>query len=208
MATTRSKTKRMTADEFFDWVHRPENDGKDYELVRGEVVEVGRPGERHGVTCGNAGWILNGYTRQRRRGFVLTNDAGIILERDPDTVRGSDVQLFDEIRAFEDLNPKLTEGIPRLIVEVLSPTDRMSKVIGRIEEFLRAGVSLVWLVDPEDRNVTVFRQDRSPRVVTEDAELTGEDILPDLVCRVADFFFMAGEVGSVSAAPFRKRRRK
>ncbi len=207
MAAAKTKKKRMTAEEFFDWVHREENDGKHYELVRGEVVEVSRPGERHGVTCGNATWLLNGYARKRRKGYVVSNDTGVILERDPDTVLGPDVQYFDDILAFDDLNPKYTEGTPRLAVEVLSPTDRMSKVLARIEELLRAGIDLVWLVDPDERNATVFRRDKAPHVVGEDGELTGEDILPDLRCRVADFFYTTADEPTDSGASPRKRRK-
>jgi hypothetical protein len=51
----------LTAEEFYDWAHRPENAGKSYELERGEVVEVSRPGELHGVVCANvAGAPLGG----------------------------------------------------------------------------------------------------------------------------------------------------
>jgi Uma2 family endonuclease len=79
----------MTAVDCFTWLHRPENQGKQFELVRGEVVEVPRPGERHCLVCGNVTGVLGNYLRQRRRGRVLPNNAGIILARDPDTVRGT-----------------------------------------------------------------------------------------------------------------------
>ena len=39
-------SQRMTAEEFFDWCSRPENRDRHFELDRGEVVEVSRPGER------------------------------------------------------------------------------------------------------------------------------------------------------------------
>src|SRR4051812_760928 len=81
--------KMMTADEFFDWSHLPENRDRHFELERGEIVEISRPGERQGVVCGNAVGILGSYTRQRRRGYVCSNDIGLILEREPDTVRGA-----------------------------------------------------------------------------------------------------------------------
>ena len=51
-------TKSMTAEQFFEWTHRPENRDRCFELVAGEVVEMSRPGERRGVVCGNAIWIL------------------------------------------------------------------------------------------------------------------------------------------------------
>ncbi len=42
-------SKKMTAEEFFDWVHLPENHNRCVELVRGEVIELPRPTKRHGV---------------------------------------------------------------------------------------------------------------------------------------------------------------
>lgn len=60
----------------------------------------------------------------------------------------------------------------------------------RITEYLRRGVPLVWLIDPEGRDVTVYRSGRDPQVVEEDQELSGEDVLPDLRCRVSEFFKM------------------
>jgi Uma2 family endonuclease len=46
-------TTRMTAEEFYDWVHRPENVNKWFELVRGEVIELPPPTRPHGVVCMN-----------------------------------------------------------------------------------------------------------------------------------------------------------
>jgi Uma2 family endonuclease len=182
----------MTADEFFEWVNRPVNEGKHFELVRGEVVEMPRPGERHCHVCGNVTWVLNNYVRQRRQGRVLSNDAGIILARDPDTVRGPDVVLFPDVLPYDQLNPKWAEGVPTLAVEVISPNDRIGKVTRRITEMLRAGIRLIWLIDPETRDVTVFRQGQDPQVFDATQELTGDDILPEFRCPVAELFFVAG----------------
>ena len=55
--------QRMNAEEFFAWCNRPENRDRHFELERGEVVEVSRPGERHGFVC-------NQRQQQRRRRVV------------------------------------------------------------------------------------------------------------------------------------------
>lgn len=193
MATVATKT--MTAEEFFDWAHRPENEDRHCELEQGEIVEMSLPGERHGVVCGNSTWILGGYTRQRRKGYVCCNDTGLILERDPDTVRGADVALYAESLTYQQLNLKYTERLPLLAVEVLSPIDRWGKMMKRVSQFQAKGVSMVWVLDPEARNVTVFRPGQSPLVLEEADELAGMAELPEFRCRVADFFVMPGEGG-------------
>lgn len=52
-------TTRMTAEDFFEWVHRPENANKGFELVRGEVIELPPPNKLHGVVCVNVGYFLS-----------------------------------------------------------------------------------------------------------------------------------------------------
>jgi Uma2 family endonuclease len=180
------------AEAFLDYAHRPENQGKHLELVRGQVVEMSRPGERHCLVCGNVVWVLNNYIRLRRRGRVLSNDPGILVERDPDTVRGPDVALFDDVKPYDQLNPKFAEGMPTLVVEVLSPNDRVGKVTRRIGEYLRAGVRLVWVIDPEERDVAVHRPGQPSEVFDGDQVLVGYDVLPELACALSDLFFVAG----------------
>lgn len=207
-------TMLMSADEFWDWVHRPENRDRHFELERGKVIEVSRPGELHGVVCTNAAWILGSYIRRRRKGYACSNDTGIIWEWDPDTVKGPDLVFYDKNQLFEELNPKWTEEIPLVVIEVRSPNDRMSKINRRIAQYLTWGVPLVWLVDPDDQTVTIYRQDRPPEVLEADQELMGGDIVPDFRCPVADFFFMPSEANGGATPPAsppsqpRKRRRQ
>src|SRR5262245_23805855 len=120
MSQVQTGAKLMTADEFYDWVLRPENEAKQFELVRGEVVEMSRPGELHGFVCLRVGSALDQYTEQRQQGYALSNDTGVILERDPDTVRGPDIVYFEQSKPYDDLNPKWMEQVPTLAVEVLS----------------------------------------------------------------------------------------
>ncbi|MFN4261440.1 MAG: Uma2 family endonuclease [Gemmataceae bacterium] len=190
--TTPLTTQPMTAAEFHDWTQRPENANKFFELVRGEVIELPSPTKRHCVVCANVTFLLVSYIRQRRKGYVTSNDCGVILERDPDTVRGPDVAVYEDARSFEELHPKYGEVPPRLAVEVLSPNDRANRVLRKIMDYLRNGVELVWVIDPETRTVTVYRPDKTPYPLDANQELTGEDVLPDFKCPVAELFDLPG----------------
>jgi len=183
----------MNAKEFFAWCHRPENRDRHFELERGEVVEVSPSGERHGFVCLNVGRILSNYTFQRRKGYALGNDTGVILERDPDTVRGPDFVFYDQVRRYDDLSPGYCEQPPTLAVEVLSPSDKWGKVTRRIAQFLGQGIAVVWVVDPEGRSVTVYRPKQLPQVFEGEDELTSDPEMPDFRCRVADLFYIPGE---------------
>jgi Uma2 family endonuclease len=185
--------EKLTAEEFFAFVHLPENAGRWFELDRGKVVEMPPPGERHGLVCSNVNFLLSQYVRQTRRGYVLSNDTGMLLDREPDTVRGPDVAYFDASRPDAEMNPKFVEQTAALVVEVWSPNDRPGKMTRRIAGYLRSGVKMVWLIDPEGRDVTVYRPGQDDEVYDENQELNGGDSLPGFRCRVADLFFSTGD---------------
>lgn len=191
MATV--ETKHLTAEEFWEWANRPENQDKPYELDRGEVVEVTRPAEFHGVLCAWIAHLLWGYALRHGRGCVCSNDTGLLVERDPDTLRGPDVMFLDELLGLEQLSRKFTQRIPKLVIEVMSPNDRMTKLNRRIGQYLERGVDLVWLVDADVRSLTVYRRDRYPRVLDDSEEVTGEEVLPDLRFRVSELFTLPAE---------------
>ena len=192
MAT--AQPRLMTADEFYEWANRPENAGRWCELDRGEVIDVPPPQHPHGVYCWIASTVLTGYLLRRGAGYMCTNDTGIIVERKPDTVRGADLIVFLESPAGGRPKPGYVDGIPALIVEVLSPEDRPGRTNRRIDQYIRRGIPMVWLIDPEEQLVTVYRPDEFPEVLDEpDDELTGNGVLPDFSCRVRDLFALPGQ---------------
>ena len=181
--------KLLTAEEFCDLVHRPENRDRWLELVQGEVIELPPPMKPHRYASANIGRILGNHTFEVGRFLVYGNDCGVILSRDPDTVRGPDVSVYDDsVEQFAEIHPKYGETVPLLAVEVLSPRDRIGKVTKKAQEYLDAGVKLLWLVDPQDQNVTVHRPGHRPVVLSLADTITGEEALPGFACLVSDFF--------------------
>ena len=148
----------------------------------------------HGTLCNNIAVEVTLYARKRRKGFVATNDSSVLLERDPDTVRGPDVAYFESVANFRELQPKHSEIPPVLAVEVLSPSDSFRKVSNKIKLFLSAGVKLVWLVDPEEQTISVYRPDGSWKVIAADQQLIGDPELPGFTYRVSDFFLLPSEL--------------
>ena len=181
----------MTAEEFLEWGRRPENAEGLHELEDGRIIEMPPPMHLHGTVCALVAYFLSGYFLNRG-GYILTNDTGLIVERRPDTVRGPDVMAFLTRPVFGDIRAAYLEGIPDgipdLIVEVLSPTDRPGKTDRRVQQYLKHGVPLVWVIDPEDRNILVCTQSDSSKTLDETDDLTGDGILPDFSCKVAAFF--------------------
>lgn len=190
MATV--QTQLLTAEEFYDWAIRPENRDKVCELERGVIVEMSRPGKLHGLICANVARMLGNFAAARKKGYVCSNDTGVIVERGPDTVRGPDVMFFEDVDSVDQVEEKYGERPPLLAVEVLSPNDTHGKVVRRVREQLRFGTRMVWILDPDARNVIVHHPGHEDRVVEENEDLIGNAVLPDFRSRVSEFFALPG----------------
>jgi Uma2 family endonuclease len=200
-STIRTAKKLMTANEFWEFVHKPENENRDFELIRGEVIEVSRPRIPHGLICARIVYRLEQYAEKCGRGYVTCNDAGVVLREDPATVVGPDVAYFTDVNRFEDLHPKWGDRPPVLAVEVSSPTDRPGKINTKIREYLTNGVKVVWQVDYEERNVTIHRPEKTLEIIPESGLLTGGDDLPNLEISVADLFRLHGDRPAPATPP-------
>jgi Uma2 family endonuclease len=175
----------ITAEEFAGMPDPP--DGSKQELVRGVIVTMPPPGGLHGVCCAKVARRIGNFVEDNGLGIVTSNDTGFISERNPDTVRGPDVAYWGRNRL-----PEVPEGYievpPDLVVEVVSPSDHFSRVQTKLRHYLARGVRLIWIVDPQDRSVTVYRSPRQGQLLAEGDSLAGEDVLPGFTCRVADLF--------------------
>jgi Uma2 family endonuclease len=184
--------KLMTVDEFWDFVHLPENDNRKFELIHGEVIEVSRPRHPHGRVVMRIGFLLEQYSERVGAGYVVS-DSGLVLQHESDSVVGPDVAYYTDTKDFGDLDPKWAEVTPILVAEVRSPNDKPNALIAKIGEYLKSGVKVVWLVDYEERDVSVHRPNTNPIVLKGDQELTGGEELPGFSCKVADLFKLPGD---------------
>ena len=80
-----------------------------------------------------------------------------------------------------------------LAVEVLSPTDRFSRVQTKIDDYLESGVALVWLADPEEMSIMVYRPGSRGQLFPANSTLSGGAELPGFSVRVGDLFRYAFE---------------
>ncbi|MCI0456405.1 MAG: Uma2 family endonuclease [Gemmataceae bacterium] len=181
MATVSQKL--ITAEEFARMPDPP--DGSRQELVQGVVVTMPPPGGQHGVCCSKIDRRLGTFVELNKLGNVCCNDTGFITERNPDSVRGADIAFWSRERLPEAPRGHI-EAVPDLAVEVVSPDDHFARVQRKVLHYMARGVRLLWVVDPEDRSVTVYRPDRLPHILNEADVLSGEDVLPGFTCRVAD----------------------
>ncbi|HEX4592558.1 MAG TPA: Uma2 family endonuclease [Gemmataceae bacterium] len=185
MATATTAQRLLTAEEY----GRLPDDGRRTELVRGEVVEVNMPYPRHGQICFKIARILGNFVEERQLGHVLTNDSGVITERDADTVRGADVAYYSFARVPPGPMPRgqYLSVVPELVFEVRSPGDRWRAVLDKVNEYLKAGVDTVCVVDDPTERAIVFDDD-DIHPLTRDEALEFPKLLPGFSVAVRPLF--------------------
>lgn len=181
---TAPKTQFTIAD-----LLRLPGDGCRYELLGGELVGLPLNGFEHGEVLGELGTEIKLYLRSHDVGRAAMGDTGIILRRDPDRVRAPDLCFFSHERLPAGVRvPSYTDVIPDLVAEVVSPSDTAAAVQQKVEEWLRAGVRLVWVLYPATRTVYAYRSVTDVRVYTVEDMLDGGEVLPGFACAVAGLF--------------------
>ncbi len=162
-------------------------DGDHYELVDGRLVE-----RNMGI------WAVHVATRltlmigqfdpAQRLGWLLNSDAS--YQAFPNgKIRKPDLSFIRLGRLPGERAPvAYIQLAPDLAVEVISPNDVHDQTDQKVDEYLKAGVRLVWVVNPEVRTVLIYRADGSIIGVRESGELDGEDVLPGFRCAVAGLF--------------------
>jgi Uma2 family endonuclease len=178
-------TKPITADELLDM----EDDGRRYELVKGELRMAPPPGSEHGEVTMNLAGLLFQYVKKNNLGVVYAAETGFKLESNPDTVRAPDV-AFVRIETVQLTGrlPGYRSGSPDLVVEVLSPSDRVASVEEKVGEWLAGGARMVWVVSPKLHTVTVYHSLTEIVTLTEKDQLDGGEVVPGFQMNVAEIF--------------------
>jgi Uma2 family endonuclease len=162
-------------------------DGKSYELVGGQLVE-----RKMGI---ESTWVatrltsrLDRFCEEHRVGWALTSEAGYqCFPHEPGRVRKPDASFIRYGRLPGGVLPKGWAKIhPNLAVEVASPNDVIEELDEKLADYEKAGVPLIWVIYLGSRTVMVYRADGTVSRLHEDAELSGEDVIPGFRCRVRD----------------------
>jgi len=160
-----------------------------FELVDGTPVEKGM-GSESGLVNGNLHATLGHHVRAHKLGFVLDSDSGYVLFPDEsDKVRKPDLSFVARGRFPDDRPPRgFARLAPDFAFESVSPSDLAEGLHEKVEEYLAAGVRLIWVAYPSTRVVLEFRADGSIRRYPPAATLAADDLFPGFACPVADLF--------------------
>lgn len=149
------------SEEMFDELV---NEDVKAELIDGVMIVHSPASPRHDDVSGFLRSVMRFYVAARKLGKVLGPDS---LFRPGEGRRfGPDLFFLDKRRVPRPLPRNHFEIIPDLVLEVLSPFNRDEDLEEKRPAYREAGIPEIWLVDPEERHVTVDRR-RKKRYVTE-----------------------------------------
>lgn len=187
MSTTVSEQKCYTPDDLLEM-----EDAARFELVNGQLVERNVSTESSAIAM-RVGRLLGNVVDPNDLGVLAGADCSYLcfsdILTDKDRIRKPDVSFIAAGRLDDaEYQEGHTPIPPDLAVEVVSPNDKISDLDEKIAEFLQAGVRLIWVLHPRVRTVDVYRADGTVGRLTENDQLTGEDVIEQFSCRVGDLF--------------------
>lgn len=128
--------------------------GPRYQLVEGELYMAPAPNRYHQTISRNLEGILIAYLRKNRIGLVYDAPFDVQLT-DLNVYQPDIVFIRNEHRSL--LTKQGMTGAPDFVVEILSPhTAHLDTGLKR-EIFARCGTTELWLIDPDARQIQVFR---------------------------------------------------
>jgi Uma2 family endonuclease len=176
-----SITLRLNHEEFEKLCQ--DNPERAFELTKDGELEIMPPvGGESSNQESELGIDLGIWNRQTRLGKTFSSSGAFILpngaERCPDAA-------WVELSRWEALTPeqrkKFIPLAPDFVIELRSETDKLSKLQGKMVEYRDNGVRLGWLINPQDKQVEIYRQGKDVEILETPTILSGEDVLPGFV---------------------------
>ncbi|MBE9112866.1 Uma2 family endonuclease [Nodosilinea sp. LEGE 07298] len=126
------------------------------------------------------------WNRQRRLGVVFDSSTGFKLPRGGE--RSPDVAWVEQSR-WDALTPEQRQKFPPLapdfVLELMSPSDQLSVIQAKMQEYMASGVRLGWLINPRSHQVEVYRPEQAIEVLDNPARLAGDPVLPGFMLKMA-----------------------
>lgn len=166
----------------------PEEPGR-VALIEGELYQMAPAGGRQGRLGVRFTVALHLFVEAHHSGVVYSADTSFVLQREPDTLLAPDVTFIrhDRVPVGDD-EIGFPEVVPDLVVEILSPSNTSTMMTKKVNAYLAAGVSLIWVVDPGHSVIFVHDQEGNHGEIGLDGILDGGHVLPGLSLPVAGLF--------------------
>jgi Uma2 family endonuclease len=179
------QNKLYTVEEFEEFISRPENRDRLFELANGEIVEK-VPTEEHGIITALIVAALVPFVQARKLGRVAVETRHKIPE-DAHNARLPDIAFTSAERLLPVVRQGAVPQMRDLVIEIKSPDDSRIEMRDKAAYYLKNGARLVWLVFPDKQEIEVHTAE-SVQTIGADSTLDGSSVLPGFTLAVRDIF--------------------
>ncbi len=164
-------------------------DGTRYELIDGELIDMGNSGALHGYICSILVMALMNYILPRKLGIILDSSTAFTMKNG--NKRSPDISFVskEKLLGLEELPDGFLDGSPDLAIEVLSPNNTIAEIDQKIVEYFENGSRLVWVINLKQHYVLVYRSAQEPdRLLKQSDVLDGEDVIAGFTMPLTELF--------------------
>jgi Uma2 family endonuclease len=126
------------------------------------------------------------YFRRRLLGRVFDSSTGYDFTAIGGGKPSPDVSWIEKSRLEGISLEKFLVVVPDFMIELRSTTDRLSDVRKKMLEYQRLGVRLGLLINPQDKQVEIYRLGREAEILESPTSVSCEDVLPGLALSMDD----------------------
>jgi Uma2 family endonuclease len=173
----------LTAQEFDNY---PFEEDKRYELDEGELIEMTRPTYKHNRVLRKLIVEMDLYFRKNQIGEVLISENLYALS--PNTRRAPDLAVILGDRHEELKNATVISVIPDIAAEVLSPSETPRTIHRKLKQYFAAGVKEVWLIDPDAREIEIWKGASLPDHALSSGDVLASALLPGFALPLEELF--------------------
>ena len=148
----------------------------------GEVLVMAACGFEGGFQSNEVSGQLREWALADRRGVAVDSSGGFRLPNG--AIRAADAAWVrkDRIATLSrQAKRKFAPLSPDFVIEVLSPSDKLSETRVKMREWIDQGVPLAWLIIPDERLVEIYRAGQSVETLSDAHEVRGEGLLDGFV---------------------------
>ncbi|QDU79253.1 hypothetical protein Pla110_09590 [Polystyrenella longa] len=177
----------LTLEDYLEHRYDLTDEGRWHDLVAGKLVAREQPSDALGVAILNMTRLLGNYfmaTAAEQSAYACF-ELGLILAREPDSVRFPAISVYRDGNRFEHLDELTTDQLPMVVIDHSHGPLKNSELA---REYLSSGTQNVWLIDSQSRVLEVYRQGETVELARFDADFTPEAEWPGLRIHVPDLF--------------------
>ena len=165
------------------------DDGHRYELVNGELIDMGNSGAKHGYVAIVLSSALFAVVFAQKLGAMF--DSSTAFKMKSGNKRSPDISFVakERLQGLAELPDGFLEGASDLVIEILSPSNTIEEIHDKLVEYFENGTRLAWTIHPNEHYILVYRCAEEPERLLKSTDLLdGEELIPGFSLPVAHLF--------------------